>query len=46
MAATGPEYGRVYDWEVVRAVQKIVGNGTTDSRWKVPGHARLGDRHV
>lgn len=36
-AATGPEYGRVFDLEVVRAVQRIAGNGTGDTRWKIPG---------
>lgn len=37
MAATGPNYGRVHDYELVRAVRKIAGNGTGDTRWKVPG---------
>jgi len=36
-AATGPTYGRVWDEEVVRAVQRIAGDGTGDSHWKVPG---------
>lgn len=36
-AVTGPDYGRIHDWEVVAAVQKIAGNGTGDTRWKVPG---------
>ena len=36
-AATGPDYGRIYDHELVEAVQKIAGNGTGDTRWKVPG---------
>jgi len=36
-AATGPEYGRIYDHEVVEAVQQIAGNGTGDTRWKIPG---------
>ncbi len=36
-AVTGPEYGRIYDHELVEAVQKIAGNGTGDTRWKVPG---------
>ena len=36
-AATGPDYGRIYDHELVAAVQKIAGNGTGDTRWKVPG---------
>lgn len=37
MAATGPEYGRIFDAEVVEAVQQVAGNGTGDERWKVPG---------
>jgi len=36
-AVTGPDYGRIYDHERVAAVQKIAGNGTGDTRWKVPG---------
>ncbi len=36
-AATGPDYGRIYDHELVEAVQRIAGNGTGDTRWKVPG---------
>jgi hypothetical protein len=36
-AVTGPDYGRIYDHELVEAVQRIAGNGTRDTRWKVPG---------
>jgi hypothetical protein len=36
-AFTGPDYGRIYDHELVGAVQRIAGNGTGDTRWKVPG---------
>ncbi|MBX3583226.1 MAG: DUF932 domain-containing protein [Rhizobiaceae bacterium] len=36
-AVTGPDYGRIFDHELVDAVQKIAGNGTGDTRWKVPG---------
>ncbi|MDE8345369.1 MAG: DUF932 domain-containing protein [Acidocella sp.] len=36
-AATGPDYGRIYDHELVAAVRRIAGNGTGDTRWKVPG---------
>lgn len=36
-AVTGPNYGRIYDYELVEAVQRIAGNGTGDTRWKVPG---------
>jgi hypothetical protein len=37
MAATGPEYGRIKDSEVVAAIQHVAGNGTGDTRWKIPG---------
>lgn len=37
LAATGPDYGRIFDSEVVAAVQQVAGNGTGDARWKVPG---------
>jgi hypothetical protein len=36
-ALTGPVYGRIWDHELVGAVMKIAGNGTGDTRWKVPG---------
>lgn len=36
-AATGPDYGRIFDHEVVAAVQQVAGNGIGDTRWKVPG---------
>ena len=36
-AITGPDYGRIYDHELVGAVQRIAGDGTSDTRWKVPG---------
>ena len=34
---TGPNYGRIYDHELVAAVQRIAGDGVGDTRWKVPG---------
>lgn len=37
LAVTGVDYGRIYDLEVVEAVQQIAGNGTGDMRWKIPG---------
>jgi hypothetical protein len=42
-AVTGPDYGRIFDHELVAAVQRIAGNGTGDTLWKVarrhhPGH--------
>ncbi|MBP2277017.1 hypothetical protein H4W01_002398 [Sphingomonas sp. PL20] len=36
-AVTGPDYGRIFDAELVEAVKRIAGNGTGDTRWKVPG---------
>lgn len=36
-AVTGPEYGRIYDHELVDAVRRLAGNGVADTRWKVPG---------
>lgn len=36
-ALTGRDYGRIWDEEVVEAVQIIAGNGTGDTRWKIPG---------
>ncbi|MDU0311027.1 DUF932 domain-containing protein [Rhizobium sp. 10PS4] len=36
-AVTGPEYGRIWDHELVSSVMKIAGNGTGDTIWKVPG---------
>ncbi|WP_303830971.1 DUF932 domain-containing protein [Asticcacaulis taihuensis] len=36
-AVTGPDYGRIYDHELVAAVQRIAGDGIGDTRWKVPG---------
>lgn len=36
-AVTGPDYGRIWDHELVSAVMRVAGNGTGDTRWKVPG---------
>ncbi|MGO7134962.1 DUF932 domain-containing protein [Rhizobium leguminosarum] len=36
-AVTGPEYGRIWDHELVAAAMKIAGDGTGDTMWKVPG---------
>lgn len=36
-AVTGPDYGRIPDHDLVEAVMRIAGNGTGDTRWKVPG---------
>ncbi|MDX2277746.1 MAG: DUF932 domain-containing protein [Hyphomonadaceae bacterium] len=36
-AITGNDYGRIYDHEVVEAVRQVAGDGTGDTRWKIPG---------
>lgn len=36
-AVTGPDYGRIWDHELVEAVMHIAGDGTGDTRWKIPG---------
>ena len=36
-AVTGSDYGRIWDHELVAAVMRIAGEGTGDTRWKVPG---------
>ena len=36
-AVTGPDDGRIWDRELVRAVMRIAGNGTGETRWKVLG---------
>lgn len=36
-AVTSPRYGRILDRDVVDTVMKVAGNGTGDTRWKVPG---------
>lgn len=36
-AVTRPDYGRIWYHELVSAVMRIAGNGTGDTRWKVPG---------
>lgn len=36
-AITGPAYGRIYDHELIEAVQAFAGNGVGDTHWKVPG---------
>ena len=45
-AVTGPDYGRIFDHELVAAVQRIAGNGTGDTKMEGPWHARLADGHV
>lgn len=42
---TSPSYGRIYDEDVVDAVMKIAGDGTGDTRWKVPGCIDWGGEH-
>jgi hypothetical protein len=36
-AVTGPDYGRIWDHELVAAVMNIAGNSVGDTRWKIPG---------
>jgi hypothetical protein len=36
-AVTGPEYGRIWDKDLIAAIMNIAGNGTGDTMWKVPG---------
>ncbi|MFT4055124.1 MAG: DUF932 domain-containing protein [Novosphingobium sp.] len=36
-AATGSQYGRIFDWELVQAIMEFAGDGVGDTRWKVPG---------
>lgn len=36
-AVTGPDYGRIFDHELVGAVMRIAGDGVGDTRWKIPG---------
>jgi len=33
-AVTSPDYGRIFDHELVEGVQGIAGNGTGDTRWR------------
>ncbi|WP_276931476.1 DUF932 domain-containing protein [Elstera cyanobacteriorum] len=41
-AATGPDYGRIPDFRLVSAIRRIAGDGTGDTRWKVPGRIDWG----
>ena len=34
-AATGPDYGRIYDWEILEPIKQVV--DASGGRWKVPG---------
>lgn len=36
-AITGPDYGRIPDYEVVNSLVEIAGDGLGSHRWKVPG---------
>lgn len=36
-AVTGPDYGRIPDFEIVKAVQAVAGSGRGEMRWKIPG---------
>lgn len=37
LAITGPDYGRIFDWEVAEAVDAATCGSIGDHRWKVPG---------
>ena len=43
---TSPRYGRIFDTDVVDQVMKIAGQGTGDTRWKVPGTIDWAARNV
>jgi hypothetical protein len=34
-AATGPDYGRIFDWEILEPIKHLV--DASGGRWKVPG---------
>ena len=34
-AATGPDYGRIYDWEILEPIKNLVDQ--SGGRWKIPG---------
>lgn len=34
-AATGPDYGRIYDWEILSPIKDLV--DASGGRWKIPG---------
>ncbi len=40
-ALTGPDYGRIYDHELVDAIRQFAGDGTS-GMWKVPGTLGMG----
>ncbi|CAB4122736.1 hypothetical protein UFOVP32_60 [uncultured Caudovirales phage] len=42
---TSPRYGRIFDRDVVDAVMAVAGDGTGDTRWKVPGTIDWGSQH-
>ncbi len=41
---TSPRYGRILDRDVVDSVMQVAGNGTGDTRWKVPGTIEWGSQ--
>lgn len=36
-AATGPDYGRIPDYQCVEALRQVAGSGRGENRWKIPG---------
>lgn len=41
---TSPRYGRIFDEDVVAEIMKFAGDGTGDTRWKVPGTIEWGSQ--
>jgi hypothetical protein len=37
LAVTGPDYGRIFNWEVAEAVSLATQGSAGDHRWKIPG---------
>ncbi len=37
LAVTGPDFGRIYNRDVIAAVSDMVAGSTGDHRWKIPG---------
>jgi hypothetical protein len=37
LAVTGPDYGRIFDWELAEAISAATSGASGDDRWKVPG---------
>lgn len=44
-ALNSKEYARIWDYQVIDEVIKLVGNGVDDTRWKVPGMLNWSDNN-